>query len=138
MRKGMLELTKYFTNLIYPLHCAACKTRLHPLDELGVCRICVDRIRRNPKPHCRSCGRSLDNASMLCSECGRRRFHFDRAHSAYLYEGALKELIHLFKYRSRISLSRFLGRLMTNCLKENADILTAIDVITYVPLSAKR
>ena len=134
----MLELTKYFTNLIYPLHCAACKKRLHPLDELGVCEPCVARIRRNPKPHCQRCGRSLDNASMLCAECRRRPFHFDRAHSAYLYEGVLKDLIHLFKYRSRISLSRLLGRLMTDYLKENDDILAGIDVITYVPLSAKR
>lgn len=134
----MLELTKYFTNLIYPLHCAACVTPLHPLDEFGVCRQCVEQIRPNPKPYCRSCGRSVDKTLAPCAECRKRRFHFDRAYSAYLYEGALKELIHLFKYRSRISLSRLLGRLMADYLKENRELLSAIDVITYVPLSARR
>lgn len=129
------EVARHFINLIYPLHCAICKKTLGGLDEFGVCGFCISEIRPNPKPYCGSCGRSLQNTLKLCRECQKKRFHFDRAYSACLYEGALKDLVHLFKYSGRLSLASLLSKLMIDYIKENGEIINGIDLVTYVPLS---
>ena len=131
----VLEVAKHFINLIYPLHCAICKKALDGLDEFGVCGFCISTIKPNPKPYCRSCGRSLQNALKLCRECQKKRFHFDRAYSACLYEGALRDLIHLFKYKGTLSLGSLLSKLMIDFIKENEEIIDGIAMMTYVPLS---
>ena len=114
-------ITKNFLNLIYPIHCYACKIHLDPSNEAGICDFCRSRIRRNPRPYCRG-----------------GKFHFARAYSACLYEDVLKELIHLFKYRGKIAIGRFLASLMIDFLKTDHGILNDIDLIAFVPLQNGR
>ena len=131
-------MTKSFLNLIYPIHCAVCRKSLDPLNKSGICDFCAGQIRRNPKPHCKSCGRSLSDIEDLCAECRTREFYFEHAYSVCLYEDALKELIRLFKYKGKIALASNLSGLMIDFLKENSEILDDIDVITFVPLQSGR
>lgn len=133
-----MTIAKGFVNLIYPLHCANCRTCLDISNETGLCGLCMAGIRRNPKPHCVSCGRPVDEAFKACPECRKTKFHFKSAHSAYVYDGALKELIHILKYKGRLSLSATLSGFMTDFIKENGAILEDIDVITFVPLDGRR
>ena len=130
-------IAKHFLNLIYPLHCASCNTPLEAADETGVCARCLAEIRPNPRPHCRKCGRSSDS-TRICKECRMTKLHFNRAHSACLYEGALKEIIHRFKYNGALSLAGPLSGLMIDFVNNNPAVLSKIDLITYVPLSARR
>jgi ComF family protein len=138
MTQAIVSITKSFINLFYPLHCAACKKSLDPGNEFGVCDFCRGQIRQNPRPYCGLCGRSLKDNKKLCAECRRSKFYFTKAHSAYLYEGVLKELIHKFKYNRKLYLARMLSSLMADFIKENLKILDGIDTITYVPLSSRR
>lgn len=138
MKRAIVTIAKGFINLIYPLHCANCRTYLDTSNETGLCGLCMADIRRNPKPHCISCGRPVDEAFKACPECRKTKFHFKSAHSAYVYDGALKELIHAFKYKGMLSLSATLSGLMTDFIKENGAILEDIDVITFVPLDGRR
>ncbi len=131
-------ITKNILSLIYPVHCAGCRKSLDPLNESGLCDFCKLQIRRNPKPHCPSCGRSIQDMTDLCAECRRRKFHFERAYSACLYEGVLKELVHLFKYKGRASLAITLSGLMTDFIKDNTGTIDEIDLITFVPLQNSR
>ena len=131
-------IAKNFINLVYPLHCAACKSPLEALDELRVCASCIKKIRPNPLPWCKSCGRALTNASDICAECRKKRFSFERAYSAYTYEDALKELIHQFKYRNRLSLAKILSNLMIDFVMDNTGVVDKIDLVTYVPLPNNR
>ena len=131
-------IAKNLMNFVYPLHCAICKAPLDPMDELGVCGRCIAGIRRNPMPHCASCGRSVSDASALCAECRGKRFHFERSYSACLYEGDLKKLIHLFKYRGKLALAGLLSKLMIDFIDENRELISGIDAITYVPLQPRR
>lgn len=127
-------IAKNFVNLFYPLHCAACKSALDPLNKSGLCSFCAGSIRANPKPYCVSCGRSMQSAAAYCAECGQKGFAFDRAWSACLYEGVLKELIHLFKYRGRVALSGILCGKLVEFIRDNREIIDSIDLITFVPL----
>lgn len=121
MTVTITAVAKNLVNLVYPLRCAACSISLDPLNELGVCKSCADGIKPNPKSHCTTYG---DN--------------FEIAYSAFLYEKALKELIHVLKYKNRMSLSGFLSEKMISFVKENEAILMGIDVISFVPIDIRR
>jgi len=136
--KAIAILAKFGINLIYPLHCAYCKKRLNPLDSLGVCPLCIAKIKKNPKPYCVSCGRSVVRSPDLCPECRKARFSFKTAHSACIHEGILKELIHLFKYKGRLNLSNLLSGLMIDFIKENDYLLSGVDAVTFVPIQRRR
>ena len=131
-------LAKSFINLIYPLHCASCSKPLEAVNELGVCAFCQAEIKRNPRPYCDRCGRSIENAPGPCPECVKMQPLFSRAYSACLYEGSLKELIHAFKYKNRRSLSGLFTDLLLDFINDNPDVLDGIDVITFVPIHRKR
>jgi competence protein ComFC len=138
---GVIKVVaKNIVNLVYPLRCAACSISMDPLNELGVCESCIGGIRPNPKPHCASCGRPLQKVlrGKICSECRQKKFSFARAYSACLYEGPLKEIIHVLKYKSRVSLSVLLSDIMISFVKENDMILRDIELITFVPIDGRR
>jgi ComF family protein len=60
-----------------------------------------------------------------------------KAYSACLYEGTLKELIHVFKYKGRLALACVFSDIMMEYIKENPEIMDA-DIITAVPLHKSR
>ena len=150
-------LAKSIANLVYPLRCAVCKKALEASNETGACSFCLGTIGRNPKPYCASCGRALDPSHVgtlgassgrtiqvstpggsLCGDCLKARPSFAIARSACLYEGALKELVHLFKYRNRRSLAGLFARLMIDFLEDEAVLAESADLVTFVPLHNKR
>lgn len=134
MNQAVISVAKNLINLVYPLRCAYCEVDLDPGDGSGVCGFCLSMIRRNPKPHCISCGRSVWSEGVLCGDCGKKRFRFNKAYSACLYESVLKELIHQFKYKGKISLGRVLSKLMIDFAKENPGMMEGINAVSFVPL----
>jgi ComF family protein len=140
MRRGIWEGLK---DILYPKICLACRQPLKgktSVDEL-VCAECWKAIKMNRPPFCRCCGRHLDKQSLsknICPVCIKKELHFDRAYSACAYEGALKELIHAFKYRQREQLARTLSRPMIRFIKDYSLPLDFIEFILPIPLSADR
>ena len=132
------QLINSFLNLIYPLHCASCGKSLKVADQTGACEICIARIKPNPRPYCRRCGRPMPEAGVSCPECLEMRPYFSSACSACLYEDPLKELIHKFKYNNRRSLANIFSRIMADFICDNPEIIDGVDTITFVPLSKKR
>ncbi len=131
---NITAIAKNFVNLLYPLHCAGCKKPLDPLSDSGVCTSCEAKIRSNPEPYCIKCGRAMPIPGDTCDECKKTRLYFSAARSACLYEGVLKELIHHFKYRGKIALSKIFSRRMADFLRSNAYIIDGIDLVTPVPM----
>lgn len=131
-------IAKNFVNLFYPLHCAGCRKPLDPLNDSGACSFCEAKIQPNPEPYCMKCGRPMPVSGDICDECRKSDFYFSMARSACLYEGILKELIHLFKYRGKITLSKIFSRRMAELLKSNAYIIDGIDLVTSVPMHRKQ
>lgn len=97
-----------------------------------------------------SCNSQLDalNESRLCDKCGASikpnampPFELETtgvmAYSAAIYEGTMKELIHSFKYKGKLTLTRTFIKLMADHIKENPEILD-VDLITAVPLHRSR
>ena len=134
MNSTLTSITKNFINLIYPMRCASCGKDLDSMNEAGVCAFCIGRIRRNPKPHCHSCGRSITDGQNPCRECVKADFVFTRAYSACLYEDPLKGLISEFKYKKKIRLAKILSQQLVSFVNDDPDILDGIDLMTFVPL----
>ncbi|MFC1590685.1 ComF family protein [Candidatus Omnitrophota bacterium] len=138
MRQALNVISKNLVNLVYPLHCQVCKTPLDPMNNYHVCPACISRIRVNQRPYCVRCGRSVERPDAVCAECGRRKPCFHMARSPFLYEGVIKECIHLMKYGKKVCLAKLLSRLMARFLKENAELREAADLIVPVPLFARK
>lgn len=112
-------VAKSFLNLVYPLRCASCNKDIEALNNFGICDLCLRQIPENSNPPIKG-------------------LHFEKAYSACLYEGVLKELIHKFKYKNKVSLSKILSKLMIDFIKYNPEALAEIEIITFVPLHDAR
>lgn len=136
MIEGLIEI-------IYPKACVACKSKLKGKSAVNdlICVPCWDKIARNIPPFCYRCGRHLERRSLnkhVCPACVKKTLHFDRAFSPCVYDGVIKELIHIFKYRSKDYLGQPLSMLMIEFIKEYDVPLNFIDFIIPIPLHKTR
>jgi ComF family protein len=113
--------------------CDGCGRPLeHPLAG-SVCAACWRSIAVITPPWCVRCGDALPGASAgpLCVRCRRRPPAFTLARSAGRYDGALRELLHAFKYQGHRALAVPLGRRLRDA---GADLLSGADAVVPVPL----
>lgn len=106
-------------SVVFPANCRICGFALTEISALPVCRPCLAGIKPLDGTLCSACGEQLfshafaGDAGPLCGLCRRVPPRFQRAASYGAYEGALRDLIHLFKYQQVRSatktLARFLG-----------------------------
>jgi ComF family protein len=100
--------------------CPACLAGLAPLDAEFFCACCrTPFLNRYP----------LDEEGR-CALCRAGLRGFDAAYAFGLYEGALRELIHLYKYGKVRALDRPLGDLLLRALPRDEPF----DWVTPVPL----
>jgi len=117
-----------------------CGQRLEEISRVPVCRSCL----REPAPleaefFCVSCRTPFRNSFPLdeegrCALCRNGLRGFDAAYCYGAYEGALRKLIHLYKYGRIQTLARPLGELLLRALPRDE----RFDVITPVPLHWRR
>ena len=114
--------------------CAVCRICLdHPLSS-PVCQVCWRTVRRVTPPFCVRCGDELQAWRAIDPECARCRRHpprFTLARSAGRYDGALREIVHAFKYERRRLLAEPLAEMMRTA---GADVLAGADAVVPVPL----
>lgn len=108
-------------DLIYPRRCCVCKV---PLDD-GLpgwfCKVCANDLPLMEPPYCKMCGEFYDGAftnEFRCMNCSGRRLEFEFAVAACRAEGAVRELVHQFKYERRLQLRGPLAALLLRTLAE--------------------
>ncbi len=126
-------------NFIYPAACGLCSKKLDDKYQrsLLICKECLSKMKKNRPPFCKKCGRSLAGLVETldtCRDCNQKKFYYERAHACYLYEGAVKEALHLFKYAKRQSLSKMFCGLFIESLIRDGYILKDIEGVIAVPL----
>ncbi len=133
--------------LVFRSSCLLCGKS--PSSSL-VCPDCASTFQRLGEACCAKCGRPTFEPSavedvryFVCETCLKKRPHFDRAVSTFLYEGAMRNAILAFKYRKRFSIKDVLGPLFARYLPgrlENGGAGEAIgaDLIIPVPLHVSR
>ncbi|MBI3400245.1 MAG: ComF family protein [Acidobacteria bacterium] len=121
--------------------CAACQEPLEQPTRGPVCTRCWQSILPLTPPLCDRCGDSLPTWRTLsvplarCPRCRRSRRLVDQARAIGAYDGALRAIIHAFKYEGRRSLAAPLAEMMR---VRGADILDGATCGVAVPLHPSR
>jgi ComF family protein len=112
--------------------CAGCRAPLErPLDS-PACPACWRAVLAIAPPWCARCGDAIGSGSLpLCARCRLSPRRFSAARSAGRYEGALRELVHAFKYQRRRVLAPPLAGLIAAAA---SDLLAGADAVVPVPL----
>jgi ComF family protein len=119
--------------------CPACGSVLEHPTRGPVCASCWRSILPLTPPLCDACGDPLRTwrtcPSPRCARCRRIARPLARARAIGAYDGALRAIVHAFKYDGRRSLAAPLAALMR---ERGADVLAGADFTVPVPLHLTR
>ena len=131
--------TWHVLNWILPYPCDLCKEERAAQHLGSICCSCWDKVKLLHPPLCTRCGipvpRGMDEP--LCGPCRLGPAEFDKAVAVGPYEGKLREIIHLYKYRGKRMLRKPLGDLMAPAawrLARESDLT----LVTAVPMHVSR
>ncbi|HEV7673866.1 MAG TPA: ComF family protein [Candidatus Angelobacter sp.] len=143
MKSAVKAASASLFSILFPSDCRICHSPLTTISNLPVCEPCLQRMVPLDGPLCRICGEKLfqnvasGEDGVLCGMCRRAEPRFRRAVAYGAYEGALRDLIHLFKYKGTKPAGRLLGSLLNQAVAAMA--LPDSLVVVPVPLwSGKR
>lgn len=126
--------------LLYPPHCAVCEAPLGS-REIAVCRSCRRGFVRLTGSRCAVCSQPYSGALLTpfrCMNCDDLELFFDFATAAYRSRGAVRGVIHRFKYRRQFHLRHLLARMLAEGFRDPRCLEVGIDAIVPVPLHPAR
>lgn len=131
------KITYSFEALIFPSFCHICNTPLDYKERL-ICSECLKKIKPIGDSVCKICGRPMNSIfpSQLCLSCVESPPPFEMHRSFSLYEGVMREIILLIKFKRMKFLSRILAKIAFEYLKTNP--IFDCDCVIAVPISKKR
>lgn len=109
-------------DLLFPDVCRVCEQPLHEVSRIPVCEACLKQPQAlEAQFYCRTCRTPFLNRYPLdesgrCALCRLGVNGFDEVYSAGAYDGALRKLIHLFKFEGVHTLARPLGDFLKQSL----------------------
>jgi ComF family protein len=143
MKSAVKAASSSLFSILFPSDCRICRAPLTNIAILPVCEPCLAQIVPLDGPLCQICGEKLFHTiadaedAPLCPICRRVGAHFSRAAAYGAYEGALRDLIHLFKYKGIKPAGKVLGSLLNQTVAAMA--LPDSLIVIPVPLwSGKR
>ncbi len=135
----MRQFWRSLLDLAFPRACASCG-QPPGLDAGHLCWDCVAGLPLIAPPFCSVCGdpaEGVTEAEFVCGWCRDKTPPFERARSAVRYHGAIRDLLHAFKYQGAIHLAPDLGELLEGCVRAHySDEL--LDAVCFVPLYPAR
>jgi len=102
-------LVRALLDTFFPPLCHSCKEFIPDAGPIHICAECLGRITTIQSPLCHSCGTPFATEAGIdhtCGECLQHPPRFASARAAALFDGPLKELIHLFKYAGKVQIRR--------------------------------
>jgi ComF family protein len=143
MKSAVKAASSSLFSILFPSDCRICSSPLTNIARLPVCEPCLAQLVPLEGLLCRLCGEKLFHSTAesedgdLCGICRRTEPRFRRAAAFGAYEGALRELIHLFKYKGTKPAGKLLGSLLHQAVTGMA--LPDALIVVPVPLwSGKR
>jgi competence protein ComFC len=129
----MNPLFRFFAdleNFIFPPFCPICDNELKRTEI--ICQRCFDKIYFVSGKKCKFCGRPI-NSGKICKNCKEETPYFDFVISCGSYVPPLSDIIKIYKYRNRPSLSKRLARKLYSNYSSRSDVEN-IDYLTWVPM----
>lgn len=132
-------------NLFLPADCKICGEALEPLNFSYICESCWDRVKWLRMPHCSRCAKpfpaslaSHEISSLLCAECRQDSSPFKKIFASTLYEGVMKEAIHLLKYRRKKGIMKRLEKILKIYFFQTDLPFSKFDLVVPIPLHRKK
>jgi len=135
MEKLVSEISQATLNILFPIHCANCNTKLTFNNKDYLCDTCIKSIRFYAPPFCIRCGRSIDsfdkNIEPICADCIGKNYFFKQSWQCCEYSGIIKELIHKLKYNRRLYTKHLFSNILLDYFnrhigRQNIDIILAV------------
>jgi ComF family protein len=114
---------------VFPGDCRVCNRPLLRSASLPICDRCRAAVQPQAMVMCSRCGEALDidmesarlaapllNEGLLCDLCRTDPPMFERAVAHAVYQGELREMIHLLKYERMRSVADLLGKLLAGSI----------------------
>ncbi len=135
-RRLVSSAEKFVEVLLYPSFCEICRAFLERPHEKVICRECQEKIKPWAYSYCLCCGRFFEGAGEphLCRDCLERTPPFVKHRSCARYEGIIKDVILLYKYRGFEILGQYLGDFVGRTLGVEEDLWPGVEAIIPVPL----
>mgnify|MGYP000691302801 CR=1 FL=1 len=130
----MNPLFRFFAdleNFVFPAFCPICDNELKRTEI--VCQRCFNDAFFVSRKKCECCGKPVKSGKR-CENCRERNPHFDYVISCGNYVPPWSDIIKIFKYRSRPSLSKRLARKLYSNYLSRSDVKD-IDCLTWVPMT---
>lgn len=134
-------LFSHILDLVFPPLCTLCGKAI---ARGPICPTCWAKARPIVGPMCIRCGIPVASAKQggdasvyRCQTCRQKSWAFDRARSGYIFEGPVREAIHLLKYQGRIRIGTWLGKRMAEVCSLIGDGCGE-GVLVPVPLNVER
>jgi competence protein ComFC len=103
-----------------PVRCLLCGEVCPPGEHVGqVCPVCVGALPFIRGRACIRCGIELISEREVCTRCRSRSFEFQRNAAVFPYQGAVRELVHLYKMAGHRSLAGLFARLLAELYDRN-------------------
>ncbi len=126
-------------NLVYPPHCAICLCKTQAGEHLcAACRKDAPVVRA---PFCATCSSPFSgqiDGPFICPNCRERHLHFACAVVCYQSRGAVRDLVHRFKYNGKVYLRNVLIDWLAETLNDPRLQAPVCDRIVPVPLHSTR
>lgn len=136
MRRPLRIALDSFTAVLLPSDCRICSQPLVRLSRIPVCSDCLSSLSPAGANACSICGEALGftptELNAACGMCRRAHPRFDFAISFGSYDGALRRLVHLFKYEQLQPAASILGRKLGEAIVTRN--LVSEDPILVVPV----
>ncbi len=126
---------------LFPSDCRLCNAPLANISVLPVCTECLDSIQPLTGRLCSCCGDRLVSYAQdgqICIHCEEESPHFRHAEAYGIYEDALRELVHLLKYRGVPPAARPLGKRLAATLRRLLSSRPGEWLVVPVPLHRER
>jgi len=130
---------KGLADILFPPRCTLCGSMIRQGRPV-FCPACLSSMNAIGSPLCRVCGLPFADAGgtdHLCGDCMASPPPFRVARALGVYEAALLDAIHLFKYHGKVAVGEELGRMMAACDYSGLDIGACAPIIP-VPLHPRR
>ncbi len=136
MKSAVKAASSSLFSILFPSDCRICRAPLTNIASLPVCESCLAQIVPLDGSLCQICGEKLFHSiaetedKPLCGICRRVGAHFSRAVAFGAYEGALRDLIHLFKYNG----VRPAGKVLGGLLNQTVTAMALPDSLIVIPV----
>lgn len=126
--------------LAFPSVCRRCGGLLEKPGQRILCPECLAALAACRAPYCPSCGRFFDGdgSPHPCGACLRRTPALSAVRSAARYDGAVKDVLLLFKYKGLRPLGRPLAAFLHTALETDNPPWRKADILVPVPLHRRR